>query len=229
MTENGSGALRRRFVGLVGELGAELAADAPHQATLPCVIMGEDDGEIRRDLEIFGHHLDAAVGNIRDGAVARQGAGSGLNFGNPPANAAFMFASIGCQHVHKVTPNRKSLIRPYWCSRELLECSWRHSRKSGGALRSLFTMAQTDKRPRRAENRPGPSAHLPSMNPGRRERELSRQLVTRYAGRSPNDAVSWQRSTGRGDQCLQLAADGLDHRSIVAPRVLAKQPYGRIP
>src|SRR5689334_16744161 len=78
---------------LVDEFGAEFAPDPPCQAALPGVTRREDDGELRRNLEIFGNHLDAAVRNIRDRAVARQ-RGPRLDLRYPPAWAAFGLSAI---------------------------------------------------------------------------------------------------------------------------------------
>ena len=86
-----------RGTGLVDELGAELAADSPGQPALPWTAGRRDDGEFGWNLQMFADHLDAAVGDIGDHAIARQ-ACSQLDFGDTPARAPLALASI-CKHI----------------------------------------------------------------------------------------------------------------------------------
>ena len=56
---------------LVDKFGAEFATDPPRQTALARMVRREDEGELRRDFQIFGNHLDAASRHVRDCAVAR--------------------------------------------------------------------------------------------------------------------------------------------------------------
>src|SRR3954462_486951 len=78
---------------LIDELGSEFTTDAPCQTTAARAIGREDDGELRRDFDVFRDSLDAASRDVRDGAVTRQGPGTDLYlrasctqlaFGSPP-------------------------------------------------------------------------------------------------------------------------------------------------
>ncbi|GCC47066.1 hypothetical protein chiPu_0031129 [Chiloscyllium punctatum] len=78
----------------VDELGAEFVANPPGQAALTRTAARKDDGEFRRDLQIFGDHLDAAGRDVGDHAVTRQRPCAQLNFGDAPALTAFALAAI---------------------------------------------------------------------------------------------------------------------------------------
>ena len=86
-----------RAAGSVDELGAEFVPDLPGQTALTRAAARQDDGEFRRNLQIFGDHLDTAGRNIGDHAVAWQRPRTQLNFGDAPARAAFALAAI---HKH---------------------------------------------------------------------------------------------------------------------------------
>jgi hypothetical protein len=78
---------------LVDEFSAEFATDPPCQPTLPWA-RREYDGEFSGNFDIFGDDLRAAVGQVRDRAVARQRAVSDLDFRETSAWAPFASASI---------------------------------------------------------------------------------------------------------------------------------------
>ena len=81
------------------ELGPEFATNAPHQTALPGISGREDQREFRRGIEMLGDDFHAAVGNVRDHAVARQGAGTELDFRETPAQATLASTTICSQHV----------------------------------------------------------------------------------------------------------------------------------
>ena len=54
------------------EFGAELAADPPDQPALAGPALREDERKLRRDFDMFGDDLDAAIRDVRDHAIARQ-------------------------------------------------------------------------------------------------------------------------------------------------------------
>src|SRR5438046_751179 len=91
---SGHEAGQTKLVDLVDEFGAEFVADPPGQPALPRIARGKDDGELRRDVHVFGHDLDAASRDVGDHAVARQAAGPGLDLGAPLAVATFGFPPI---------------------------------------------------------------------------------------------------------------------------------------
>ena len=68
----------RRQSDPIHEFRAEFAADPPSQPALARPARRQDDGELGRNFRIVGDHLDAAVRDIGDLAVARQAAGSKL-------------------------------------------------------------------------------------------------------------------------------------------------------
>jgi hypothetical protein len=82
---------------LIDKLRAEFTTDPPCQPALAWAALGQYDGELRRNFDIFGDHLHAALRHIRDRAITRQ-AGPELNLGDAPAQAPFTSTSI-CQHV----------------------------------------------------------------------------------------------------------------------------------
>jgi hypothetical protein len=102
----------------VDELGAELVPDLPRQPALTRTTGRQDDGEFRRDLQIFGDHLDAAGRNIGDHAVAWQRPCAQLNFGDAPARAAFALAAI---HKHSDPQAFLGNFLAYRHTRERLE------------------------------------------------------------------------------------------------------------
>jgi hypothetical protein len=82
---------------LVEKLRAEFTPDPPCQPALAGAAVGQYDGELRRNFEIFGDHLQAALRHVRNRAVTRQ-TGPELNLPKAPAQAPFASTSI-CQHV----------------------------------------------------------------------------------------------------------------------------------
>ena len=88
----------REDFGLVDEFSAEFATDAPCQPTLAGVAGRQGDGEFGGNFGIFRDHLDAALRDVRDHAVARQRADSELNLRDPSALFTFASASI-LQHI----------------------------------------------------------------------------------------------------------------------------------
>src|SRR5262249_2631838 len=61
------------------EFGPEFTTDAPNEAALAWISGREDQREFRRGLEMLGDDFDAAVRNVRDHAVTRQGPGPELD------------------------------------------------------------------------------------------------------------------------------------------------------
>ena len=86
-------------VGLAHELRTKLTADAPREPALARKAGVEDERELGRRVDVLGDDFDAAVGNVRDHAVARQGAGAELNLCETPAQATLASTPVGCQHV----------------------------------------------------------------------------------------------------------------------------------
>jgi hypothetical protein len=84
--------------GLTDEFSAQFEADPPSELALAGMPRREDEGEFRGNFGIVGNHLDAAVRDVRDGAVARQRAGPELDFREPFAKLTFASTSIH-QHV----------------------------------------------------------------------------------------------------------------------------------
>jgi hypothetical protein len=82
---------------LIDKLRAEFATDPPCQPALAWTALGQYDGELRRNFEVFGDHLHAALRHVRDRAITRQ-AGSELDLREASAHASFAATSI-CQHV----------------------------------------------------------------------------------------------------------------------------------
>src|SRR2546423_7900458 len=81
-------------VDLIDKFSAEFVADPPGQPALPRIARGKDDGELRRDVHVFGNDLDAAGRDIPDHAIARKTAGPELDLGAPLAVATFGFPPI---------------------------------------------------------------------------------------------------------------------------------------
>ena len=101
------------------ELGAEFAADLPDQPALLGTAGREDQRELRRGHEMLRHDLDAAIGNIRDHAIARQRARAELNLRKAPASPPLEFTPVRCcQHVFhlplRFTVTRLDLQRIRW-------------------------------------------------------------------------------------------------------------------
>ena len=69
--------------GLIGEFNAKFATDPPCQPALPRAGR-QYDGECSGDFDMFGDYLGAAIGQVRNRAVARQ-AGPELNLGEASA------------------------------------------------------------------------------------------------------------------------------------------------
>jgi hypothetical protein len=86
-------------VRLGDELGPEFTTDAPHQTALPGTSGREDQSELGWELEMLGDDFHATVRNVRDHAVARQGAVPDLDFRESPAQATLGSTTIGSQHV----------------------------------------------------------------------------------------------------------------------------------
>lgn len=84
------------FRGLVDELRAEFTTDPPRQPALARAALGQYDGELRGNFEIFGDHLHAARRHVRDRAITGQ-AGPELDLRETSALASFASASI-CRH-----------------------------------------------------------------------------------------------------------------------------------
>jgi hypothetical protein len=80
---------------LVDELCSEFATDTPGKTALAGTALGQYDGEIGGDIDVFGDHLHATVGNIRDRTVAWQGAGPELDLGETPAESTFACTTVG--------------------------------------------------------------------------------------------------------------------------------------
>ena len=90
--------LQRALFDLTDEFSAEFAADPPSQPALARQARRENEGEFRGNFGILGDDLDAAIGDIRDRAVAWQRSGPELDLGEPFAKVTFACSSI-CQHV----------------------------------------------------------------------------------------------------------------------------------
>jgi len=78
----------------VDELRAELVADPPGQAALPRTTFRHDDGELGRNVDMFGDHLHPTVRYVGDRTVAWQCASAKLDLGKTPAQAAFTLTSV---------------------------------------------------------------------------------------------------------------------------------------
>jgi len=61
-----------RATALIDEFGAKFVANPPCQPALTGVIGREDDGEMRRNFEIFRDNLHAAIRDVRNCTVAWQ-------------------------------------------------------------------------------------------------------------------------------------------------------------
>ena len=90
----GPSAGQTKRVDLIDEFSAEFVADPPGQPALPRIARGKDDGELRRDVHVFGNDLDAAGRDIRDHAIARKTARPELDLGAPFAVTTFGFPPI---------------------------------------------------------------------------------------------------------------------------------------
>jgi hypothetical protein len=100
------------------ELGPEFTTDAPHQTALTGISGREDQSEFGRGIEMLGDDFHATVRNVRDHAVARQGAGPDLDFRETPAQATLASTTIGSQHVDL-------LPHPYRSIGSSLDLQWK--------------------------------------------------------------------------------------------------------
>ena len=75
----------KSLVDLIDEFSAQFATDPPCQPTLAWAACREYDGELSRNIEIFGDYLRAAIRHVRDRAVARQRTGPELDLRDPSA------------------------------------------------------------------------------------------------------------------------------------------------
>src|ERR1700716_3721505 len=75
----------KSLIDLIDEFSAQFATDPPCQPTLAGAACREYDGELSRNIEIFGHHLRAHIRHVRDRAVARHRRGSELDLRVPSA------------------------------------------------------------------------------------------------------------------------------------------------
>jgi hypothetical protein len=78
----------------VDELSAEFATDTPRKLALSRAAFRKYDREISGNVDVFGDHLDAAVRNVRDRAVARQRASPELDLREPSTETTFAFTAI---------------------------------------------------------------------------------------------------------------------------------------
>src|ERR1700675_1237224 len=88
----------RARLAVIDEFGAEFATDPPCQPTMAPVACPEYQGELSRNVEIFGDDPYPAIRNVRDGAIARQRADPELDFRDPSVWTTFASASIR-QHL----------------------------------------------------------------------------------------------------------------------------------
>jgi hypothetical protein len=82
---------------LIDELRAEFTADPPGQLALARAAFGQNDGELRGNIDKFGDDLHAAIRYVRDRAVARQRPPK-LDLREPPAQMTFASTTVH-QHV----------------------------------------------------------------------------------------------------------------------------------
>ena len=84
---------------VIDELAAEFGLDLPHQPAAAHGPVGQFDGELGRQVDIFGDEPDSAVGDIDDGAGSRKSSKAQMKLGGSSAQASLASAAIG-EHRH---------------------------------------------------------------------------------------------------------------------------------
>jgi hypothetical protein len=85
------------------------------------IIGREDDGELRRHFQKLRHHFHAAVRDIRDRAIARQGARPKMNLSESAAHPTFASPAIYKHLDHPLLDHAPS--RTPISSEHVLDCA----------------------------------------------------------------------------------------------------------
>jgi hypothetical protein len=93
---------------LIDEFGTEFVADPPSQPALARMIGRKNDGELRRNFEIFRNHFHAAIRYVGNCTVTRQTSGAALDLRDPPAQPTFTSSPI---RIHVDSPTAIGFIR----------------------------------------------------------------------------------------------------------------------
>jgi hypothetical protein len=104
----------------IDELSAEFMPNPPCQPALASAACRQYDGELTRNVDIFGDNLHPALRYVRDRAIPRQRSGTELDLCEASAHATLALTSIR-EHVDP-SPFRWWFFQLWnWFTGELLE------------------------------------------------------------------------------------------------------------